>query len=297
METVYLSPSSIATYENCPMAYFLGRKLRVDTVLKSAALGFGGAMAKAMEAFKLGTVTGEHVDPVPVFVDAWESFTANNTVKYGKYETEESLTATGTKLMQDYPSAWAREGLTVALDAQGVPMIERKFTVDLGESTMLKAKLDLMAYDRDWKLLLIDEKTSRQVTDIRFALMGEQLTAYQMTVKAHEQSLGLPDVQGLAYWELIKRAIPKSASRGQGPTIEPISSVDARSDEAVSKFVRKARAIAQRVRDGDFPKTPRMAWNTPCTNCDFLDLCAQRRTDGLVFKSEEYKEAALLAVA
>lgn len=297
MDVVYMSPSGIATYENCPRAYFFDRVLKVRLHQKSCALGFGGALATAMEAFERGTLTGTFVDPVPVFQAEWKQFTRSTSVKYGKYDSEEGILATGTKLMEEFPKAWESEGMTVALDAQGEPMIERKLTVDLGEATRLVTKLDLLAFDRDFKLMLIDQKSTKSVTDIRFALMGEQLTAYQLTVTAHAQTLSLPPIGGLAYWELIKRNIPKKAGSGKGPTIEPVSSVAPRSDQDVTAFVSKAQGIAQRIRDRDFPKTPRMSWNTPCLNCDFLDLCSQKRADGYVFANEEAREAAIKIAA
>ncbi len=297
METIYLSPSGIATYENCPRAYFLDRVLKVRTAVTSCALGFGGSLASAMEAFVAGTVTGTFVDPVPVFQSGWATFCRENAVKYGRYDSQEGLTATGTVLMEMFPQAWEREGLTVALDVTGKPMMERKLTVDLGAGTRLVTKLDLMAFTRDWQLLLIDQKTTKTPTDIRFALLGEQLTAYQAAVTAHAPTLGLPQIDGLAYWELIKRTIPKKPGAGQGPTIEAIGAVKPRSNADVQTFVSKAQNIAQRVRDRDFPKTPRMAWNSPCLQCDFLDLCAQKKTDGLTFRSEETKEAVLKLAA
>jgi len=295
MDTVWLSPSGIATYENCPRAYFFDRILKIKLEQRSCALGFGGALSKAMEAFALGTVAGSFVDPVPIFQDEWKSFTRSTSVKYGKYDSEEGILATGTKLMEEFPKAWETEGLTVALDGQGTPMVERKLVVDLGQETRLVTKLDVLAFDRDFKLLLIDQKSTKSVTDIRFALMGEQLTAYQLAVTAHADRLALPPIGGLAYWELIKRNIPKKT--GKGPTIEPISSVEPRSDQDVATFVAKTQGIARRIRNRDFPKTPRMSWNTPCLNCDFLDMCSQRRTDGYVFPSEEAKEAALTVAA
>ena len=296
METVYLSPSGIATYENCPRAYQLDRILKVRTKERSAALGFGGALSKAMDAFSRSTITTDRIDPVPVFVDSWRNFTANNVVKYSSKQTDEGLEETGVRLMQLFPEAWENEGLVVALDSSGEPMIERKLVVDIGSKVMLVTKLDLMAYNSDWELVLVDEKSTARITDVRFALMGEQLTAYQVAVTAFSHKLGLPPPKRLAYWELIKRPVPKT-SRGEGPTIEPIHDVDARSDEDIEAYVEKVQAIADRVRNRDFPKTPRMAWNTPCLMCDFLDICSQKRVESFSFQSEEAKEAVIKLAA
>lgn len=291
-----MSPSGVATYENCPRAYQLDRILKVRTKERSAALGFGGALSSAIDVFSRSTVTGEFVDPVPVFEASWADFTVNNVVKYSSKTSDEGLRETGVRLMQLFPEAWEREGLTVALDRDGEPMIERKLVVDIGADVRLVTKLDLMAYNRDWQLTLIDEKSSARATDIRFSLMGEQLTAYQVAVTAYQEKLGLPPPERLAYWEMIKRPVPKT-NRGEGPSIESIQDVPARSDEDVEAFVLKVQGIARRVRDRDFPKTPRMAWNTPCLQCDYLDICAQRRVDAFTFPSEEAKEAVIKLAA
>lgn len=296
MDVIHLSPSGIATYENCPRAYQFDRILKVRTTERSAALGFGGALSSAMDAFSRSTVTGAWINPVPIFEHHWKDFTANNVVKYPSKSSEEALTATGVRLMELFPQAWEREGLTVALDSAGEPMIERKLIVDIGKSTRLVTKLDLMAYNRDWELALIDEKSTAKVTDVRFALMGEQLTAYQLAVTAHSEKLGIGPPDRLAYWELIKRAVPKT-DRGEGPTIEPIREVAARSDEDIDTFVTKVQSIGDRVRNREFPKTPRMAYNTPCMMCDYLDICSQRRVEGYNFPSEEAKEAVIKLAA
>lgn len=295
MEVIHVSPSGIATYENCPRSYLFDRVLRVSVSEKRSALGFGGALATAMEAFMKGTIQGTFVDPVPIFTKGWSEFTSKSIVKYGKGESEHGLTATGIKLMELFPEAWDREGLTVALDKQSNPMIERKMRVDLGEGTRLVTKLDLMAYNRDWELFLIDQKSTKQRTDIRFAMMGEQLTAYQVAFKAHQELLGLDSLKGLAFWELLKKPIPKRD--GEGPVVTPIEVVGTRSDADMDQFVVKARSIAQRIRNRDFPKTPRMSWNSPCTGCNYLPLCAQKKVEDFEYESAEAKEAVMKIAA
>jgi ATP-dependent nuclease, subunit B len=297
METIHLSPSGMATYENCPMSYYLDRVLRIRTRLTSASLGLGQALAQSSEAFLRGTVTGNYVDPVPVFEQAWDTFVREHAVRYPSKATEEQLKAAGAKLAELLPAAWEREGLSVALDAQGEPMIERKLVADIGQGVRLVTKLDLCAFTPDWELMLVDQKATAQETDVRFALMGDQLTAYQMTVTTHAPTLQLPAISKVAYWEMIRRNIPKKANAGKGPEILPISSVKPRSSEAITRYVNKVHGVATRIRNRDFPKTPRMAYNTPCTMCAFLDLCSQGRTEDYVFPSEEAKEAALKMAA
>lgn len=297
METVYLSPSGIATFENCPMSYYLDRVLKVRTKESTSSVGMGSALASAMEAFLRGTVMGKFVDPVPVFQEQWREFVRGHVVRYPQNADADRLEETGKRLMEMFPEAWEAEGLTVALDGQAEPMIERKLVIDVSPGVRLTTKLDLCAFNRDWDLVLIDQKSPAQETDIRFALMGEQLTAYQVAIQAHGQALKLPDIKGVAYWELIRRMVPKKANAGKGPEIRPISTVKPRSQGAIQAYVNKVEGIAARIRNRDFPKTPRMAWNTPCTLCPYLDLCAQGRTDAYNFANEEVEAAALKAVA
>lgn len=295
-EPIYISPSGLATYENCPFSYYLERILKVGTGTLSCNLGFGSAAATAMESFLLGRFEGKVVDPVEVFRAQWDAITSANAMQYKRGYSKEVLTPIGERLMSLFPQAWDDTGYHLLVDAEGKPMVERKLKVDLGNNVILVTKLDLMTINPDGEIHLLDAKTPASPSSPDFSLMGDQLTAYQLAVDAHGKRLGLPSIDGLGYWELIKRPMPKT-KRGVGPEVLAPVVVRPRSNQEITRFVEKVHKVAARIRAQDFDKTPRMSWNSPCGACSALPLCSRKETGGLKFSSKEVMDQALACAA
>lgn len=295
-QRIFLSPSGLASYENCPNAYYLDRVLKVRTRRTSSNLGFGGAAASAMEGFLQGQLRQQWVDPVNLFVEHWRMFTNSHDVVYKRGLSKEDLNAIGIRLMELFPKAWAKTRWSVVVDNKGEPLIERKFMVDIGNDVVLVTKLDVVVRDDEGKIYIIDMKTPSSPSSVAFTLMGDQLTAYQIAMMTYGPLLGVGEVAGVGYWELIKRKIPQG-NRGEGPVIHDPIKVAPRSNGQLQAFVEKAHETADRIRASRFPKTPRMAWNSPCSSCELSSLCISGETKDLVFPSDEVKHAALKLAA
>lgn len=295
-QIVYLSPSGIAAFENCPRSYMLERIMKVRTQLTSCSIGFGSATGRAWELYLLGLLRGQSVDPVAVFREEWRQFTARHAVRYTKGATAQSLDEVGARLMEQVPDAWRKSGFTLLLDVNGEPMLERKLKVDIGNGVILVTKLDLMVLDEDGETVLLDNKATASESSIEFTLMSDQLTAYNLALKSHASRLGIEAPRRVGYWEMLRKAIPKS-NRGEGPVIRPPLIVNHRSDRQIAQFVAKTHKIADLIRARRFEMTPRMSYNSPCSSCSLVSLCARRETEGLVFESPASKRAALELVA
>lgn len=294
MGKLYLSPSKVATYENCPREYFFKYHLKVNEEMESANLGFGGSVATAFEQFVVGMVSGKPVDPVEVFRREWTQFTSTRIVGYSSMFSEEGLTAIGEILMQKLPDAWDESGLMVAMDGNGDPLVERRLDLEIGKGVYFRTKLDIAVYDQQLRLGIIDVKTPKDPSSTEFTLLSDQLTAYQGAVDAHKASLGIEDsVSFVGYWEFLKRNVPKK--QGTGPYIHRPEIVQARPRKDVDAYMQKVAWVAENIQAGRFPRTPRMAFNSPCAMCSFANLCSKRSTEGLVFSSEAVRHEALAA--
>lgn len=294
MGMLYLSPSKVATYENCPKEYFFKYHLKVREEEESSNLGFGGAVATAFEQFVVGMTECKPVDPVEVFVKEWNHFTANNVVGYSSLYSEDGLRETGKVLMSKLPEAWEESGFMVAMDAEGKPLVERRLDIQIGDGVYFRTKLDLAVYDEDLRLGIIDAKTPKDPSSQEFTILADQLTAYQATVEAHKAALGVEDsVSFVGYWEFLKRNIPKK--QGTGPFIHKPELVPARPRAEVDAYIQKVAWVAENIKAGRFPRTPRMAFNSPCTLCAYSNLCARKSADGLKFRSDEDRRIALAA--
>ena len=293
---LFVSPSSVATYENCPMSYFLTKILKVKVPEISYNLGFGHALAAAQEAFLIGNAAGVRVDPVPVFVANWDAFAKKSNVVFKSGHTGGSVREMGSVLAAKFPDAWDATGFKVLLDRNGKPLLERKLTIALGEDIRMVTKLDLAVVDQAGDTIILDGKATAAPTSREYAQLADQLTAYQAAVTAHATNLGIQAPRKVGYWESVKRAIPKTP-RGQGPVVLPPLVVDARSDAQIQAFVRKTRATAMRIIAGEFPRTTRHSFNSPCHDCAMLPLCSDRKTSCYVFDKPEDKAIALRMVS
>lgn len=283
-QSLGLSPSKIAAYEECPRQYYFKYVLKVKPEHEGANLGFGSALHAGVEAFLRSVVTGVHVDPVAVFRDAWTTFTDQNEVLYSSIWSRDKFFATGERLMSLFPNAWRESGYVVALDADSEPLIERNLKIDVGDNVMLWCKIDLVAINQDGQMIVIDIKGSAQPSSTVFKQLSDQLSAYQVAVSAHRQALGVEGIDGVTFWEMIKRNIPKT-NRGEGPVIISPEVVPSRSPTAIGEYLLKIGQVARRIRAEEFPRTPRMAYNTPCGLCPYADACAYGDTSGLAVPS------------
>lgn len=281
METINVSPSSIAQYENCPKQYEYERILKIKPTLVSANLGFGDAIAKAMEAMLKGEAAGYRVNPLPVFLWKWKQFCDSNAVDYKAGMSSKALTEIGVRLLDLFDAKWKASGFSVALDSEGEPLLERKLQANLGDGVVLSGKLDLGVLTRASEFMVLDGKTPANASSEGFTLQADQLTAYQLLVMVHSRLLGLPAVQGVGFWELIKRPVP-TTNRGIGPEVHDALIVAPRTAGQLAEFVTKAKSVAGKIRNKEFPKTPRMAWNSPCNSCTFSKACSTGDMTGLV---------------
>lgn len=296
MEQIILSPSKIATYENCPFEYYLKYVLKVRPEDTGAALGFGGAIDAAFDAYARATITNtaNQVDPVALFEHHWNHFVRTNVVRYNTTSDEDSMREIGKVLAGQLPQAWKEAGFTLALDANGTPIAQRGLEVDLGNGVILRTKLDLGVYNSDGQFGIVDVKSTKTPSSESFTLMADQLTAYQGVVTVHKDALGIDGVDFLGFWEALKRNIPKKKGTA-GPYINRPEIVPPRTDQMIAAYFNKARWVAASIRAGHFPRTPRMAFNTPCDLCDFANVCIHSNTSGYTFRSESDKEKVLAA--
>lgn len=294
-EKLYLSPSSLATYANCPKSYYFDKVAKIKSEFEDANLGFGSAIAKATELHLMGVTAGESVDPAQVFSEEWERISTTRHIRYKRGRNRQALAEIGKRLMEQWAQAWNDSGFTLVLDKDCKPMLERKLYVEIGNNVVLVIKIDLCVYDEDGELLIIDVKTPSAASTVDFALMADQLTAYQLGLDFHSSSLGLPDVAGVGFWDMIKRNIPKT-NRGEGPVICDPLVVEPRPAARIDAFIDKVHYVADQIRAQQFHPMPRMSFNSPCTSgCKFSSLCIRGETEGLILPAGTEEKVLALA--
>jgi len=297
MTPINLSPSKVASYENCPRAYLYQYVLRIRNTEESVNLGFGSAIGTTVEKYILSTVDGKPNDPEQTFLTTWSAFLENNVVTFPAKFTKDDLTDTGMSLARQLAGAWEDTGYMACVDREGVPVLERNLSVNVGNGVTLNTKLDILVMNLDGEVGVVDAKSPAQESSELFVQNAEQLTAYQVAVDAHAEALGIPKVDFVSYWEMLKKRMPgpKSPKTYLGPVICQPKPVQARDTADVEDYVGKLHAVAESIRAKRFHKSPRMAFNTPCNMCSFSKLCVEKNQTGFVIPQGVDTKALLKA--
>jgi len=274
---VTLSASTIAKADNCRYQLFLDKVEKIKVAVRSANLAFGSCIDQAVREYLNATALGERLpDPERRFEELWEQARQKEELSYASTVTPEAFTKIGTELMKQFPEAWGKTGYRVALDADGNPLLDLKLEVDLGNGVYLRGVIDLVVYTSDDRLVVIDVKTSSTPHTELYTMRSDQLTSYQTMMVTHAKRLGVPSPQALGFLDLLKY---KASPRIESPVVVPL-----RTQTEIRTFIQKCYWIADDMRRGRYPKTSRVAFNTPCTSmCDYAQYCVYGDTEGLIF--------------
>ncbi|MGH8239600.1 MAG: PD-(D/E)XK nuclease family protein, partial [Steroidobacteraceae bacterium] len=186
------------------------------------------------------------------------------------------------------PESWDATGFEVALTAKGDPMLDLKLSRNLGCESGIEVTLDgvidVVIYTDVGDLGVLDVKSSAIAHTPLYTVRSDQLTSYQTLVEGNADSLGLPPLRKLGFWDFLKR---KASSR-----VEPPLLVALRRPQELADFRQKCFWIAEDILRKRFPKASRLQFNTPCELCDFAQHCVYGDEDGLVFPASVTQKTA-----
>lgn len=266
---IKLRPSDVLAFEQCPKAHAL-RKEGWRPYKVSANLIFGTLIHRVIEARLLGDVNDSEVEEL--FAREFARERATQPINFSSRMPPEKMEEMGRALVASFVEEWPKFGLEPVLDPKdGKPFMERRLEVDLGDDVVLSAQFDMLAWDREANLIVVDFKTASSEAKPEFLTLADQLTAYQAVVDAWANGLGLPAVGKVGFVEGLKRAAPKWH----------LKLAPRRSEEQVDEYLNKVRFVADQIRAGRIFRRSLMAWNSPCGLCDFSKLCAEGSDEGL----------------
>ncbi len=280
---VYLSHSASTRYEVCPEQYRLMYQERWTAEATSLNFGYGGAADEAMSAFIVAHALGhgDEVDMPAIFEAYFRQFDEEHAVAYNsRFPDMDAVLASGKLLVARYKEDYLKRGYVAALDPEGKPIVQRKLRVKLPGNVYYTAILDTILITPQFEVVIVDNKTASNEAPEDFHETAGQLTGQQLVVEAHKEELGIDHIDGLMFYQAIKKAVPKS-SRGTGPVMAEPHQVRPRTKEELDAYVESRLWIAEDIRRGRFPKRPLDAYNSPCAMCDFASLCIYGQTEGL----------------
>ncbi|MFO1431273.1 MAG: PD-(D/E)XK nuclease family protein [Candidatus Competibacteraceae bacterium] len=276
--TLKLRATAVLRYDDCPRSYWYQYVQGIQPTADSANLVFGTAIHDVCTGWLKAQAEGRALDPVATFLDVWEQVTTTRTIAYTSKLGPDDLQAMGEALVRQFPVAWKATGLVPLIGADGQPLLETRFETEIAPGLILSGSPDVVAMDAQGNIVIPDLKTASTPATDGFASVADQLTSYQVLIEAHADTLGIERVHALGFLEFLKRK-PNGRT---GPTIPPLLLTPARSALDLAEFRQKLVWMAEDLARNRFPKRPRLAWNSPCSFCDYAGLCQRGDWEGLV---------------
>lgn len=291
VKPLYLSHSAVACYQRCPPEYRFKYIDRLESEQTSMNLGYGIAVDKGASAFMAGHAVGVVVDPIPIFEASYEKFCETNLVEYPtQWDGKDAAMASGRLLLERFVEKWIELGWTAALDPDGQPMVQLRMKASMPGNIIYTAVIDVVVLTPDGRILVVDLKTPATASTVDFAMISDQLTGYQLMIETHKEALGIDHVDGLAFFDLVKKPIPKTA-RGAGPMPMDPQIVQPRSKRWLEEFVQSIVWTAEDIRRERFPVQSLDSYNSPYNiSKEYLNLLLTGDTTGLKIREKrKYK--------
>ena len=287
---MYLSHSAITCYRRWPAEYKAKYIDRLSPERASMNLGYGKAVDEGFSAFVAGHALGTTVDPVPLFVAAYEEFARDNDVEYtSRWDGKDAAIASGRVLLERLVEKWHSLGWTAALDPDARPLVQLELKVVMPNNVIYTSIIDFVVMTEDGRLLVVDLKTPSAESTAEFARLSDQLTGYQLAVETHHKTLGIDHIDGLAFLDAIKKPIPKT-SRGSGPVVAHPHIVEPRTREQLQAFVDGVLWTAEDIRRGRFPMHSLDSYNSPCNMSEYVNYILTGDTTGLVVRPKRHRK-------
>ncbi|ADC73354.1 hypothetical protein TK90_2870 (plasmid) [Thioalkalivibrio sp. K90mix] len=285
-------PTSALKYEDCPRKYYFSEVLKIRPLVQAANLAFGKVLHKTLTDWLEDWAYGQAYTGLgEQFKESWQVEVEKAPIEYSTTLGPEQVPAVGGRLADQFEERWETFELDIVFDASGKPLVERRFEVDLGEGVVLSTQPDLVVIDKDGFAGPLDLKTAAQQTDEAFVEQADQLTAQEIAIEAHAEDLLLSGVDRVGFGEMLKKPIPRT-KQGTGPQVlDPVFS-PARSKEVKDAYRQKVIWISEDIERGRFPARSRMAYNSPCSLCDYRGLCKDGDATGLRIPGTSHQKLA-----
>jgi RecB family exonuclease len=246
---LYLSGSQVEALVNCPLQWYLSRRVHAESGRGTAA-GFGGVVHALADAVAQGQLPAE-LDALTTALDdvwgqlqypaAWES----------AQEHAQAVAAIDRFLRWHHES---RNRTVVATEEQ----FTATFSI-AGSELRLSGRLDRLERDEAGYLVVVDLKTMANAPSRREVATNLQLATYRRLVSGAD---GVAESVGAA--ELVQLRIP-AGTRDPGPKVQRQDATE-EADQALDEAL--AHAVAT-ITSGEYPATPGPA----CTYCPFTITC------------------------
>ena len=250
----HLSNSSLRTYIDCSLRYRLSRIDHVQPEFRSSNLVLGSAIHLALERYYLAKQEEQNVTE-PELVESLENYIRGTCllsppVHFKQGESEETLVEQGRSLVSTFLK-------DVPQEESRVIGVEVPFSINIpGVDEKIIGALDLLLEDSSGTLTILDHKTAAKTPSVKDVHGSDQLTLYQMAVKAS----GYQDREiVLGFNTLVKTKTPKLQI-----------DFTSRTEEDEQRLIRKFQEVSRGIEAGIFIPNNN-SWL--CGSCEYQTAC------------------------
>jgi len=253
-KTPHLSASAIGTYTECSLMYKFAKidKIPMETI--SDAMEFGSTIHITLEYYYQEKMLGEKMllkDVHEIFEVTWRKRVEGRTdMEYTKGHDFKFLLMMGKDLL----TVWYNK---LPDDNYNIIGIEEAFSFNMpGIELPFIGVIDLLEQDESGTIIVTDHKTAGKAYSIADVDSNQQLTLYQMALKAN----GYADREILLKFDtLIKTKKPK---------FEQYWTTRSELDE--HRLIRKANQVWDGIQKGVFIPND-TSWK--CNYCSYKEIC------------------------
>jgi hypothetical protein len=287
---IRISHSRMQKMQTCGRAYMHAYVDRIESIKVGAALPIGTIAHKVFSAVLTALALGGTIDPMAMFEREWAKVEATQSIQWSTQIGPDDVRPMAGLILQTFQEAWTGLGLQVAMDAEGLPVVERELEVMLPGNILYNGVIDLLAIAPDGTYVLIDWKAVHQLFQrdglMSFAEYSDQLVGQQILVQANAVALGMPRGAKLdrAFAEIVKAKPLKEKPAPKKPRKVPLKekaprklfhfdrtgSADA---ERIADYLREVAFIAEDIRRERFTRRSFAQYSTSCDMCDYARKC------------------------
>lgn len=258
MRPIYVSASQLHDWQDCERKWLMGRLY--EPLWTAWSLVFGSILHEAINLYLLGQFYGFKTNPDEAFRRAFDKRMKGGKVTWSTKFSPRDVHRMGRRMIGEFIETWRSEGLQVVAH-KGSPLLEAKHKIHLGRSIILTGFVDCIAWSPKHGLVIIDFKTAASWSEPWFAKVSPQLSAY---ILLFEDLLGRK-VDKVGFFEMKKNKLKRTPAH--------LNVVPRHAQGQLDHTVEQIHWMADDIRRRRFPARVRMAWNSPCTGCDFQAIC------------------------